>query len=314
MQDAAREALIQACQWAGLHATDAVGAGGRVAIEGVSVGVLGRAVAHPLPPQISPMVVVADQVGAPTRSALTAAGVGWLDRRGHLSLPMLSAPVVVAVAPLPRQQHEAIDVDAFGRGRATVEVAADLVLAPDAPSGVRALAEEVGLSPSAISMARRRLMDAFLIAPDHRPVLPELFEALAAAWRPQWNPLHALPNPGPGWVVAGDRAAARVGAPVAVGRDAPHRFYVATPADVRVARRRYGDEPAATASRWVAVAPSRLAVTRAQPASDSEPPGAGHLVAPPAVLALELARDPGRGSEILRTWQLQGPFPWQARG
>lgn len=88
-----------------------------------------------------PSVVVADVVTGSARESLRDQGVGWLDRRGHLQL-VVNGQVLAdtAIAPLPRQTvGDEVPADAFGRGRATVEVALALLLAPDDPPGIREL-------------------------------------------------------------------------------------------------------------------------------------------------------------------------------
>lgn len=314
------DALSTACQTLGLEVSlSSDRPAGELVIGGTVVDVLARAVAQPVGIPQRPTVVVADQVGGTTREALREAGVGWLDRRGHLYLPMLSPALEAAIKPLPRDRvSQARETEAFGRGRATIEVAVDLLIEQE-PTGVRQLAAEVGLSPGAISMARRRLREAFLLSPGNQPLLPELFEALAEVWRPSWQALSHDPagpvDASPGaWIRTGDVAAAVLGAPMAVGGAAPGQYYMRTARQVREAVHRFGPSGDAQARSWVAVAPSRLAVTRASERIESlAAPWTSGPVAPPAVVALELAQDPGRGAEILADWHLDGGSPWRTR-
>ena len=286
-------------------------------IDGVTVNVIARAVAQPVAPPEQPVVIVADQVGAATRDALRAAGVGWLDRRGHLYLPMTSPAIDKLVPPLPRAITEDTDLEVFGRSRAVLEAALDLLMSPR-PSGVRQLAREVSLSPASVSTARTRLREALLVSSDSRPLTPELFEAVAGVWAPRWYGLKDDPG-GPldqshgEWVRTGDIAAAMLGAPIAVGSAAAGYYYVGSAANLRESRGRFGDAAGGEARCWLAVAPSILAITRAKEVVSHAVPWVAGPVTQAVIVALELARDPGRGREVLTDWHLEGGSPWRTR-
>ncbi len=265
-----------------------------------------------------PLVVVADVVTASARESLRAQNVGWLDRRGHLRLTADGEVLVDAdVAPLPRRAvGEETPADAFGRGRATVEVALALLLTPDDPPGIRELAREVDLAPSTVSQAHARLVGALLITPEGPPLVPELFWELADRWRPRWIDLAAGPSatlleeePGR-WAQAGDAVAAAQGAPLAIGTAAPGSWYVDSETTLRQARQKLGGARAVRGACRVAVAPSRLVHTRATATEEGE-----CRQVPAVVSALDLARDRSRGREILAAWtQLPDGRPTVWRG
>ncbi len=252
-----------------------------------------------------PLVVVADVVTRSARDSLRRQGVGWLDRRGHLRLTADNLFIETTVTALPRSPlEESVAADPFGRGRATIEVALALLLAPDDPPGIRALAREVDLAPSTVSQAHTRLAGASLITPEGPPLVPELFWALADRWRPRWLSLAREPTrqmlqaTGSAWVRAGDSVAAEQGAPLVTRTSAPGSWYVDGDETLRHARQRLEDAPAGLGACRVAVAPSRLVHTRA-----TGPTGrVATRQVPPVVSALDLARDLSRGREILAAW------------
>ena len=252
------------------------------------------------------VVVVADLVTGSARESLREQGVGWLDRRGHLRLVVDGeVRVDTDVEPLPRQTvGEGVPSDPFGRGRATVEVALALLLAPDDPPGIRELAREVDLAPSTVSQAHARLVGASLITPEGPPLVPELFWELADRWRPRWvelaaEPTAALLGEEPArWAQSGDAVAAAQGAPLAISAAAPSAWYVDSETALRDASRQLGEASPGEGACRVAVAPSRLVHTRARATGEGE----RHQV-PAVVLALDLARDRSRGREILAAWR-----------
>jgi hypothetical protein len=237
-----------------------------------------------------PAVVVADLVGAEARAALDAAGVGWLDRRGHLRLRAPGLLIDRDVAPLPRDRPTA-GSDAL-RGAAAIGVAAAHLL--DGEWGVRELARLLDLSPAAVSKAGTDL-DARGLFADRTA----LFAALASAWKPTWVDLGAVPR-GDGFAVGGTVGGARLGAPIIATAGYPVEVHVADQATFERARLRYAgtDRPVAR----LALAPTTLvAVVTSHEVVDGLP------VAHPLFVALDLASDPGRGSEALRGWK---PVGW----
>ncbi len=261
-------------------------------------------------------VVVGDLITGPAREALRDAGWGWLDRRGHVVLRAkgvhIDADVPADDRPTAGSPPKAIS------GAAGIAWAAALLMTPDDPPSMRAVARRVSLSHSAIVAAAKRLRESSLVRADGTPLVPELFWALADAWHPQPTALATLPplgdsdsydtlnvnldGPGLGWAVTGTVGAAAWGAPVAIGGAYPPDFYVPSAVDLRQATLRLGEatrfeERAST----VAVAPTPLACAeRVERPSDAW----GHWrFAPGLFAALDLAQDRARGTEILADWQ-----------
>lgn len=220
------------------------------------------------------------------------------------------------------------------RGASGVAVAYAHLLDPSVQLGVRELARAAGIaSPTSVGNARRSIREANLLEADGRPVLPELFWALADHWS---RPLVGVATPvtpddldalgqnvggpfasgpaelttgGPdaadfaGVAVAGDLAAALLGAPVVRAADSPFDIYVDGRAAVSRLRRRFGEADPTGRSVGVRPAPARIvARLRAEPM----PGSMGFAVAHPLTVALDLAQDPGRGREILESWSPEG--------
>jgi hypothetical protein len=259
-------------------------------------------------------VVVADLITGPAREALRDAGWGWLDRRGHVVLRAKGVHIDVDVPTDARQTAGAPPRPISGS--AGISWAAALLMAPEDPPSMREVARRVSLSHSAIVAAAKRLRQSSLVRGDGRPLVPELFWALADEWHPRPIALAELPptgaagnvlgvnldEPGPGWAVAGTVGAAAWGAPMAIGTAYPPDFYVPSAAELRQASLRLGEakrfeERACT----VAVAPTPLVCAeRVDRASDEW----GHWrFAHGLFVALDLAQDRARGTEILADWQ-----------
>jgi hypothetical protein len=268
-------------------------------------------------------VLVADAIPDATRALLRDAGWSWLDRRGHL---FLQAPGLLindnAVEPHPRAAPTA-GRSAPINGRAGLAAAAALLIRPEEPPGVRELAREGGLAPSTISAAMKSLRDSSLIDQRGRPLIPEMFWALADAWAPDRVALASAPIPGratrlglnlghldqPGWATSGTLAASAWGAPVPVRSGFPPDFYVPSPRQARAASRQLH-----AAANWedrgctVAVAPVPQVVL---PRYDAESLAAPWLEWPlthPLFVALDLAQDRSRGVEILSGWTPPSEF------
>jgi hypothetical protein len=266
-----------------------------------------KAVAH---------VVVGDLITGPARAALRDAGWGWLDRRGHVVLRAKGVHIDADVPTDDRQMAGAPPRPISGS--AGISWAAALLMAPQDPPSMRAVARRVSLSHSAIVAAAKRLREASLVRADQRPLIPELFWALADEWHPRHVALAELPPrgdagnyralgvnldvPGPGWAVAGTVGAAAWGAPMAIGSAYPPDFYVPSEAEMRQATLRLGEakrfeERACT----VAIAPTPLVCSeRVDRASDEWD---NWRFTHGLFAALDLAQDRARGTEILADWQ-----------
>jgi hypothetical protein len=252
-------------------------------------------------------VVVGNKLSADARAHLTDAGWSWFDRRvgAHLTNGGRTFDLrFVARDPSPVEAAGVLTAsprsDGPIRGRAGISYAAALLLAADDPPSMRAVGREVGLSPTAISNAAKLLAAPGLVV-DGRPAIPDLFWALAEVWRPTKVAfVGAAPEPAQqsGWVLGGDGAALALGAPVFSTDERP-TYWVATQAEARRAQRALGTADPQTRAATVAVPPTPLVITRAV---DADPWPLAH----PLFVALDLARDPGRGREILDQWHPEG--------
>lgn len=257
-------------------------------------------------------VLVANRITADARSHLRSADWGWLDLRGHMHVV---APGLFVDADIETTQPTAPrNLDPFS-GRSGLEVAADLLLNPDKPVGVREIAKRIGRSPSTVSEVVGRLREADLIDEERTAVVPNLFWSLVHAWRPPSLDVASLPGDdrallttlkvgldngsGPGWALTDTPAALIYGAPIALRRDYPPVLYLPDDATLRRAVQALG--PAATSS-------SRSATLRAAPIRAvstqrvTDYPQSPWPLAHPLFVALDLAQDPGRGQEILSEW------------
>jgi hypothetical protein len=272
----------RAGRWtAALHAYDAVG----------------EALARSLVRGREPGIVVANRISGPARAVLERKGWSWLDRRIGAHLIDGGRDIEVRFADGRPPSRAGGVTDGPIRGRAGIAYAAAVLRSPGEPPSLRSVARAVGMSPQAVANAAALLVDAGLLEGDRRPVLPDLFWALAAVWRPGAEVgVAALPEDD-GWVLAGDQAAAALGAPV-VNLDPRPVLWAPDAVRLRRAERRLGaagDDRVAT----LALPPTALVTAWAERA---EPFALPH----PVFAALDLARDPGRGREILDAWTPEG--------
>jgi hypothetical protein len=267
-------------------------------------------------------VLVADEIPEASRKILSRAGWGYLDRRGRLRIVDVPSSILVDVEVDPLV-HPAAKRRAPIRGASGISYAAALLMAPDEQLSIREVARRAQLSVSTIADAARSIRDASLIGRDGRPLIPDLFWALADAWHPERTPLLGKPVAGeastttalavfgdpaqPGWAVTGDLAAVAYDAPLAVADGSPPDFYVPDRLTATNAARTYRLSPdALAASCTVAVAPTVLACApRFEPTSRR---GAvlEFLLTHPLFVALDLAADRARGVEILSAWNPEG--------
>ena len=252
-------------------------------------------------------VVVGDLITGPAQRVLRDAGWGWLDRRGHLVLRAKGVHVDADVPPDERPATGAAPMRISGT--AAISWAAALLLAPEDPPSMREVARQVSLSHSAIVAASKRLKAASLIRADGRPLIPELFWALAEQWHPSSVALAQLPpagdagtygalgvnleGDGPGWAVAGTVGAVAWGAPVVIGSAYPPDFYVPSAVNLRQATLRLGEAPRIEdRACTVAVAPTPLVCAQRFDRDSSE---WGHWrFAHGLFAALDLAQDRAR--------------------
>lgn len=268
------------------------------------------------------VVLVADQLSEEARHLLRSTDWGYLDRRG--ALWMRRPDLIVndtSIEPLLRRRPRP---DGPIRGRVALGVALRLLIHPKAHESVRDLAHVVGASPSTVHDALKRLREDALVDAQHEPLVPDLFNAVAAVWRPERIPVRREPGPGDrdlelgldddatgevaehGWVVSGDVAAAASGVRIVVSDDAPPDFYVPTSTALRRALRQLGKAPYDERGATVALTPSPVVTAENQYVGSDRRPSLHWPIAHPVVVALDLAQDLARGREILADWNPQG--------
>lgn len=182
---------------------------------------------------------------------------------------------------------------------AGLDVALALLTSPDEPRGVHGLARQIDRSPGRVSEILSALRSQGLAGEDNRPIVPELFWAIAEEWEPPWTPMPAAPPPEPPerYRLSGTLGAVALGVPFATGAEGTWpRLYVADHVDLATLRNAYGAGSGWTGSE-VAVCPSRFGFTWGSTTLRDGYPVANHLV-----VALDLAQDQARGREALEDW------------
>ncbi len=250
-------------------------------------------------------VVVSDRVSEAARAALRRQHWGWLDRRGHLRFWWREGRVMIETALPAGAVHRPERPAANPFSPAGIAIAVDLLLEPDRALAVRECAARLGISPGHVSLVVSSLRDQGLVDRARRPLVPELFWALAEHWEPQQVTVRRLPPAGvvdgelaiSRWVLGGDLAAARWGAPIVLSERYPPDLYVPSSNVLRLAVHRFGE---------AAVAEQRVALLRSAPTPrviDTAVKRRGRWpLAHPVVVALDLAQDPARGRETLNAW------------
>lgn len=258
------------------------------------------------------VLIVGDRVTDDARRKILAARAGYLDLRGHLGLRARGIVVNAEVPPI-KQQRDRQDALA---GHAGLEVAAHLLLSPHEPVAVRALARDIGRSPSTVSEVLSALRRDGLVDNANAIVDTALFWRLAERWPHKRTFVAAVPADAdhvvtralrlgledieaPGWALTDTAAAAAYGAPVAFRAGQQLDFLVPDDAVLQRAIRLLGVTNSAekvTASLRVAPVPAAV-----RPRIDFGGPGDWPL-AHPLFVALDLAQDTGRGREILDAW------------
>lgn len=258
------------------------------------------------------VLIVGDRVTDDARRKILAARAGYLDLRGHLGL---RARGIVINADVPSIKQERDRQDALA-GSAGLEVAAHLLLSPSEPVVVRALARDLGRSPSTVSEVLAALRREGLVDNANGVVDTALFWRLSERWPHQRTFVATAPGnsdpvmtralrlgrddvDGSGWALTDTAAAAAYGAPVAFRAGQQLDFLVPDDAVLQRAVRLLGvTNSAEKAAASLRVAPVPAAVRRR---IDLDGPGDWPL-AHPLFVALDLAKDTGRGREILDAW------------
>lgn len=268
-------------------------------------------------------VVVAERITEDAKRRLRAKGWGWLDLRGELHVEAPGVFIDARVSPAERVTGAAKEplVGAVG-----LELACLLLMEPMRRYGVREAATAIGRAPSSVSEELQRLREAALVDGEHRPVSPDLFQALSRRWRPESVDVASLPEPGSspindalrlglndpehqqGWALGETLAAIAYGAPVNVTAAYPPDLYVPDRATLRRAVQLLGTAPsrlqrAATLRR----APVPMVTGRRVDWSTHN--GGPWPLVHPVFVALDLAQDPDRGAEVLAAWK--PPGGWQ---
>ncbi len=199
-------------------------------------------------------VLVADQIPSSVRTTLNDAAIGWLDRRGHFRLTGDGVYLDVDVPRLSRTAPQSgIERDPI-KGRSGLAATTALLLRPDDPMSISEIARVAGLNPSSITRAMASLVRAHLAERygrgHYRPLVPELFWALADVWPREYVTIRWATAPEhddrlhfrdsdlamPGWTAAGVRGAVAWGAPLVATADFPVHLYVPDERLVREAR------------------------------------------------------------------------------
>ncbi len=274
-------------------------------------------------------IVVADQIAAEAKEHLVAAGWSWLDRRSEMRLRHNDTTMEIRLPPgglhpEPRLRMALAAPASDGpiRGRAGISYAAALLLGGDEqPPSIRSVARQIGMAPSTVSEAAAHLRAGGYVLPNGEPEVPDLFDALVAVWRPvHVQPVATRPVPNEleqlepnlddldaiGWAQGSDEAALAWSAPMFLSGDRPW-IWVPDLRTARRAERQLGSADWDKAAGIIAVPPTPLVcMGRRRAPLDTIDWPTPH----PLYLALDLARDPGRGREILDGWRPPEPMPY----
>jgi hypothetical protein len=242
----------------------------------------------------APSLVVADRFSPAARELLSQHGIGWLDRRGHLRLVLPPGifidkdidPLIVGARNRAANPFSSVGLD----------VAVALLLDPTGRPGVREVARRTGASAGRVSELLREMRRQALVEGDGTPAIPDLFEAVAAAWAPRWVALSAAPRPDAGVRLAGLAAARWHGVGLAATTSSLPQFYLRDESALRRLVRNVEPDPArSVVVARAAVCPSPFGFDQAAGSSS------GFAVANHVVVALDLVRD-GSGRQALAGW------------
>jgi DNA-binding transcriptional ArsR family regulator len=269
-------------------------------------------------------VLIGDRITESARELLRSRGWGWLDLRGHLHLAGPGILVDTSVESVrPRTKRS----DALA-GPAGIEVASLLLLSPNRRLIVREIAREIGRSPSTISEIIKAFRNEGIIAEDGSVAHRELFWRLAESWNRQSVTLASTPEPGhgsvnvalqlgledieasSGWALTDTRAAALYGAPISIRSNYPPDFYVPTQRVLNRAVKLLGEtQNPADRKATIKTAPAPMVCEHRIDAPRRHIGNEIWPLAHPLFVALDLASDPGRGTEVLEGWD--PPEPWR---
>jgi DNA-binding transcriptional ArsR family regulator len=278
----------------------------------VTDDVAGRLLTETPPSPNAVLLVVGDRITETARRLLTIRGAGYYDLRGHLALHAENLVIDANVEPVAGhvQREQALS------GNAGMEVATALLMNPNAGATVRALARAVGRAPSTVSEVLGSLRRDGLVDERHRVEGTQLFWRVADRWPDRR--IYLANSPGDsteivkplrlglddvesstGWALTDSAAAVVYGAPLAIRADQLLDFFVPDPATQRRAVTLLGAAPSSSQARCaVRVAPVPAACSQRVDATAPLDWPLAH----PLFVALDLARDAGRGREILEAW------------
>jgi hypothetical protein len=249
--------------------------------------------------KLAGQIIVADRISAEARRVLADARVAWLDRRGHLQLRGATMRIDADVPPLVRPESTRVNEVFVPTG---LDIGMALLLEPEAPHRTMEVAATIGRSPGRVSEILAAMRDRGLVDRDGRPSVPDLFDEMADAWAPAWQPLGLLPGTDLDlYRLSGTLGAVSHRAPVVATADWPAELYVEDQIELRALLRTHGASPGTPAAGQVAVCPSRYGWAVRAEVSHRGMPLANHIV-----VALDLAQDRGRGREILEGWDPEG--------
>jgi DNA-binding transcriptional ArsR family regulator len=267
----------------------------------------------------SVLLVIGDRVTGTARRLLTVRGAGYYDLRGHLALRSENLVIDADVEPVAGR----VEREHALSGKAGMEVAASLLMTPAAGTTVRALARAVGRSVSTVSEVLASLRRDGLVDEQHRVEGTRLFWQLAERWPDRRLYLTRLPMPddgaaissslrlglddveaSTGWALTDSAAAVAYGAPLAIRAGQLLDFYVPDQTTQRRATALLGAAASSSQARCaVRIAPVPAACgQRVDWATSSFDWPLAH----PLFVALDLAKDVGRGREVLDGWTPPG--------
>ena len=267
------------------------------------------------PPSGAVLLLVGDRVTEAARRLLVEHHAGYYDLRGHLALRSDSVVIDADVEPVSGHAERKNALS----GSAGLEVATAVLMTPNAGAAVRELARALGRSASTVSQVLAALRRDGLVDDQHRVDGTQLFWQVADRWPAARVHLARPPVPGSdatvtrplrlgldnaesttGWALTDSAAAVAYGAPLAVRAEQFLDFYVPDQATARRATALLGEALSRSQARCalrVAPVPAACSHRVHLAANPFEWP-----LAHPLFVALDLARDTGRGREILAAW------------
>lgn len=246
----------------------------------------------------SGLLVVGDRITQTARSILNETGISWWDRRGTLHLTEEGLLIHRDDRPDPRRGP----AKPVRLAPSTFAAAVHLLVSYPQRPGVRETARQTGLSPASVSRGFGDLRTRELISDDD--LSAELFWIVADDWMIDWTDLAAAPT-GPDIAAVGTHAAIRLGAPIMATDRYPVELVTTDPVTCKGAQIRHPVGPGGAVAR-IGLLPHKVPLSQ-------DPDGRavrGHPMAHPVLISLQLASDPGRGTEAVRQWSPEFPHVW----